>query len=95
MLNDFIFSAKGTFRLGDVRLEGGSYNWEGRVEIFLSGVWATLSDPEWTEEDALVVCRQLHHSEVNRMSHTRHLSHSFAHTLRDCTCGFCIAGKGS
>ena len=36
---------------------GGSYPWEGRVEIYLSGVWGTVTDSQWTSEDAQVVCR--------------------------------------
>ena len=38
---------------------GGSYPWEGRVEIYLSGVWGTVTDSQWTNEDAQVVCRGL------------------------------------
>ena len=49
----------GQFRDGDVRLVGGSYQWEGRVEIFYSGSWGTISDSYWTSEDAAVACRML------------------------------------
>ena len=38
---------------------GGSYPWEGRVEIYLSGEWGTVTDSQWTNEDAQVVCRGL------------------------------------
>ena len=41
---------------------GGDYNWEGRVEIFYSGKWSTISDISWTSSDATVVCIQLRHS---------------------------------
>ena len=50
---------------GDIRLVGGRHLWEGRVEIFLSGVWGTISDdgPSNTggpsNTAAAVVCRQL------------------------------------
>ena len=47
---------------GDIRLVGGSYNWEGRVEIYWSGTWGAISDSSWTAADANVVCRQLQHS---------------------------------
>ena len=44
---------------GDIRLVGGSYQWEGRVEIFLSGAWGTVCDDGASRSDAIVVCRQL------------------------------------
>ena len=44
---------------GNIRLVGGQFLWEGRVEIFLSGVWGTVSDDEASNTDADVVCRQL------------------------------------
>ena len=47
---------------GDIRLVGGSYLWQGRVEIFLSGVWGTMTDDSAYSEDAGVVCRQLGYS---------------------------------
>ena len=47
------------FRDGDLRLVGGSYQWEGRVEIFYSGSWGSITDPNWTSEDAAVACRMM------------------------------------
>ena len=41
---------------------GGPYNWEGRVEIFLSESWGAISDSSWSDDDANVVCKQLKHS---------------------------------
>ena len=49
------------YRYGDIRLVGGSYQWEGRVEIFISETWGTITDSEWTNNDAQVVCRKLGH----------------------------------
>ena len=51
-----------SYREGNIRLVGGSYNWEGRVEIFYSGTWSSIYDTSWTFSDATVVCRQLGHS---------------------------------
>ena len=48
-------------RYGDIRLVGGSYQWEGRVEIFISGTWGTITDSDWTNNDAQVVCRKMGH----------------------------------
>ena len=44
---------------GDIHLVGGRYLWEGRVEIFMYGVWGTVSDDGAGTNDAAVVCRQL------------------------------------
>ena len=56
-------TADEAYREGDIRLVGGSYNWEGRVEIYWSGQWGAISDSSWTDDDASVVCRQLRHSD--------------------------------
>merc|ERR1712002_534772 len=43
----------------DVRLTDGSYPSEGRVEVFLNGVWGTVMDDHFGMEDARVVCKSL------------------------------------
>ncbi|XP_019341373.2 antigen WC1.1 isoform X1 [Alligator mississippiensis] len=51
------FSFPGDF--ASLRLLNGENQCDGRVEIFLDGVWVRVLDDEWNMNDANVVCRQL------------------------------------
>ena len=59
MLELQIYTAGGDYKEGDIHLVGGSYSWEGRVEIYLYGEWGTISYHSATAVDAHVVCQQL------------------------------------
>jgi deleted-in-malignant-brain-tumors protein 1 len=43
----------------DIRLTGGSTQYEGRVEICTNGVWGAVCDYGWGNRDAYAICRQL------------------------------------
>ena len=53
-----------SYQKGDIRLVGGSYNWEGRAEIYWLESWSTISNTSWTQSETRVVCKQLGHSTV-------------------------------
>ena len=53
---------------GDVRLVGRSDDYEGNVQVCISGTWGYVCDTNWDSNDATVVCKQLGYS-TSRKSH--------------------------
>ena len=47
---------------GDIRLVGGRNPWEGRVQVFSSGVWGNVCGRYAFGDEAATVCRQLGYS---------------------------------
>ena len=72
MIYTFDPTENGSYQEGDIRLVGDSHDWEGRVEVYKSGTWGTISDDSWTVDDATVVCRQLGHSTSGEMGRNIH-----------------------
>ena len=44
---------------GDIRLQNGENDNEGRVEVCVGGLWGTVCDDGWGTEEAQVACSQL------------------------------------
>ena len=59
----FLFSAAPTTvssncTHGDIKLLGGTTEYEGSIEVCVNGIWGTICDRSWSSNDALVACTQ-------------------------------------
>ena len=54
---------------GMIRLQGGSYSNEGRVEVYCNGQWGTICDNGFGSTDAQTICKQLGYNYYYRYDH--------------------------
>ena len=54
---------------GMIRLQGGNYSNEGRVEVYCNGQWGTICDNGFGTNDAQIICKQLGYNYHYRYDH--------------------------
>ena len=54
---------------GMIRLQGGNYSNEGRVEVYCNGQWGTICDDGFSGTDARTICKQLGYNSYRRYDH--------------------------
>ena len=54
---------------GMIRLQGGSYSNEGRVEVYCNGQWGTICDDGFSSTDARTICKQLGYNSYGNYDH--------------------------
>ena len=54
---------------GMIRLQGGNYSNQGRVEVYCNGQWGTICDDGFGSTDANTICKQLGYTGYIRYDH--------------------------
>ena len=54
---------------GMIRLQGGNYSNEGRVEVYCNGQWGTICDDGFSSTDAQTICKQLGYNSYYNYDH--------------------------
>ena len=67
LLPQLSYNCQDSCRKGDIRLWGGSNQYEGNIELCTDrGIWSTISDIIWEFTDAVVACRQLGYTNLSK-----------------------------
>ena len=61
---------------GELRLVNGDGNSNGRVETCLGGIWGTICNIGWDDEDAASICQSLGYSSGGACVHVLKLVHA-------------------
>ena len=54
---------------GMIRLQGGNYSNEGRVEVYCNGQWGTICDYGFSYTKAWTICKQLGYNYYYKINH--------------------------
>ena len=52
-----------------IRLQGGKYSNEGRVEVYCNGQWGTICNYGFSRTDARTICKQLGYNNHVKYNH--------------------------
>ena len=52
-----------------VRLQGGNYSNQGRVEVYCNGQWGTVCSSGFSGTDANAICKQLGYDSYQKYNH--------------------------
>ena len=73
---------------GDVRLIGGGFENEGTVQVCYGNLWGLISDNNWNDNNARVVCNQLGYT-----GGSKYYSNSFIHYYNYCIDAISVLGS--
>ena len=73
---------------GDVRLIGGGFENEGTVQVCYGNLWGLISDNNWNDNNARVVCNQLGYT-----GGSKYYSNKFIHYYNYCIDAISVLGS--